>query len=98
MQSVARARVGAKSRPGPLLDAMSKNVAGRQVKWRTSLSITHGELAEYLKHGEISGVSWRTTGEIIMGETWQGESRIKCTYSKGDLTLDRTFGQRRMRR
>ena len=39
---MARARVGAKSRLGTLLDAMSKNVADRRVSWR----IIHGELAE----------------------------------------------------
>ena len=43
----------------PLLDSVSKTwlVGTRSGEYLGD--ITRGELVEYLKHGEISGVSWR---------------------------------------
>jgi hypothetical protein len=74
MQSVARARVGVKSRSGPFLNATSKNVASRRIKWKISLRYYAGR---------IQGVSlaWRNTWSIveklIVENDWRNNNRRK---------------------
>ena len=56
---MARARVGAKSRLGPFLDAVSKIVAGRRVEWRISLRYYAWR---------ISGQRMERCGDVEYGE------------------------------
>ena len=67
MQSVAHARVGAKSRPGPLLDSVTKNVAGRRMRWRVRWRYYAWRISGEQRYGGVS--LWRITGELIVGET-----------------------------